>query len=95
MEFHCPLWAWFWAWADFDYSAELDFTYSESDKRIKIDKKTATFRAGGGGLRLNAEHEKYGLFFGSVGYGYYPEVLLLGTTLSGPAMRFFWRWLQI
>ena len=77
--------------ASFDYSAELDFTYSESDKRIRIDKKTATFRAGGGGLRLNAEHEKYGLFFGSVGYGYSPKesASYSGTTLSGPADSVF------
>ena len=75
-----------------DYSAELIASYSEADKRIQVDNKFSSFRAGGAGVRLEAEHEKYGMFYGSLGYGYSPNetASYSGSSLSGPAQSIFW-----
>jgi len=80
------------SFAETDYTAELDMTYSQSNKRIRIDGKTATFRAGGAGLRLQADHDRYGMFYGKLGYGYSPKesASYSGTTLSGPAESLFY-----
>lgn len=75
-----------------DYSSELIASYSEADKRIQVGNRFATFRAGGAGFRLEAEHDKYGLFYGSLGFGYSPEetASYSGSSLSGPADSLFY-----
>ena len=75
-----------------DYSAELIASYSEADKRIQVDNKFASFRAGGAGVRVEAEHDKYGIFYGSLGFGYSPKetASYSGSSLSGPASSFFY-----
>lgn len=74
-----------------DYSAELIASYSEADKRIQVGNRFATFRAGGAGFRFEAEHNKYGVFYGSLGFGYSPNetASYSGSSLSGPADSFF------
>ena len=74
-----------------DYSAELIASYSEADKRIKVDDRFASFRAGGAGLRAEAETDKFGMLYGSLGYGYSPKetASYSGSSLSGPASSFF------
>mgnify|MGYP001565644101 CR=1 FL=1 len=74
-----------------DYSSELIASYSEADKRIQVGNRFATFRAGGAGFRFEAEHDKYGVFYGSLGFGYSPEetASYSGSSLSGPADSFF------
>ena len=75
-----------------DYSAELIASYSEADKRIQVGNKFATFRAGGAGFRIEAEHDKYGMLYGSLGFGYSPNetASYSGSSLSGPASSFFY-----
>jgi hypothetical protein len=75
-----------------DYSAELIASYSEANKRIKVDGKFASFRAGGAGLRVEAEHDKYGMLYGSLGFGYSPKetASYSGSSLSGPANSIFY-----
>lgn len=75
-----------------DYSAELIASYSEADKRIQVDNRFASFRAGGAGLRVEAEHDKYGMLYGSLGLGYSPKetASYYGSNLSGPADSFFY-----
>jgi hypothetical protein len=75
-----------------DYSAELIASYSEANKRILVDSKFASFRAGGAGLRVEAEHDKYGMLYGSLGFGYSPKetASYSGSTLSGPANSIFY-----
>lgn len=75
-----------------DYSAELIGSYSEANKRIEVDNKVASFRAGGAGLRLEAEHDKYGIAYGSLGFGYSPKetASYSGSSLSGPADSMFY-----
>lgn len=75
-----------------DYSAELIASYSEADKRIQVDDKFASFRAGGAGLRVEAEHDKYGMLYGSLGFGYSPKetASYSGSSLSGPADSIFY-----
>ena len=75
-----------------DYSSELIASYSEADKRIRVDNRFASFRAGGAGLRVEAEHDKYGMLYGSLGFGYSPKetASYYGSSLSGPANSFFY-----
>lgn len=77
--------------SNIDYSAELIASYSEADKRIKVDDKFASFRAGGAGLRVEAEHDKFGMLYGSLGFGYSPKetASYQGSSLSGPAESVF------
>lgn len=75
-----------------DYSAELIASYSEADKRIQVDNRFASFRAGGAGVRVEAEHDKYGMLYGSLGFGYSPKesASYYGSSLSGPANSSFY-----
>jgi hypothetical protein len=75
-----------------DYSAEFIVSYSEADKRIQVDDKFASFRAGGAGVRVEAEHDKYGMLYGSLGFGYSPKetASYSGSSLSGPANSYFY-----
>lgn len=74
-----------------NYSSELIASYSEADKRIQVDNRFASFRAGGAGLRVEADHDKYGMLYGSLGYGYSPKetASYSGSSLSGPASSTF------
>lgn len=75
-----------------DYSAELIASYSEADKRIQVGNRFATFRSGGAGFRVEAEHDKYGMLYGSLGFGYSPNetASFSGSNLSGPASSIFY-----
>jgi len=76
----------------FDYSVSGIVTYSEADEQVKIDGKSASFRAGGAGLRFGAQHDQYGTFYGSFGAGYSPKesASYSGSVLSGPAHGYFY-----
>jgi hypothetical protein len=75
-----------------DYSVDLIGSYSEADKQIKVNNKFSSFRAGGAGLRVEAEHDDYGLVYGSLGFGYSPKetATYSGSSLSGPANSVFY-----
>ena len=75
-----------------EFSTELIASYSEADKRIEVDNRFASFRAGGAGVRVNAEHERYGMAYGSLAFGYSPKetASYAGSSLSGPASSVFY-----
>ncbi len=72
---------------DFEFDAKLIANYAKSAQALQIDGKTATFKTGGAGLRLEADHPLWGRLFVSGGGGYSPseQASFLSVTLSGSA----------
>jgi len=77
---------------EFEIGAKLIANYAKSAQALQIDGKTATFKTGGAGLRLEADHSYWGRFFISGGGGYSPseQASFLSVTLSGSARGTFY-----
>ena len=75
-----------------EFGAKLIANYAKSAQALQIDGKTATFKTGGAGLRLEADHSCWGRFFVSAGGGYSPseQASFLSVTLSGSASGTFY-----
>ena len=77
---------------DVEFGAKLIANYAKSAQALQIDGKTATFKTGGAGVRVEANHPLLGRLFVSAGGGYSPseQASFLSVTLSGSASGTFY-----
>lgn len=70
-----------------DYEVKLTTDYREASSSIKVLDKSASFRVGGAGLRIQVNHHSLGSFYIGGGGGYSPNesASFLGATISGSA----------
>ena len=80
--------------SDFDYALSLTASYSEASQSVRILDKYASFRTGGGGLKLEVSHSHYGGLYLGAGGGYSPKetASFVGANVSGPAKSTFYEY---
>lgn len=80
--------------SDFDYALSLTTSYSEASQSVRILDKYASFRTGGGGLKLEVSHSGYGGLYVGAGGGYSPKetASFVGANVSGSATSTFYEY---
>jgi hypothetical protein len=78
--------------APLDYEVKLTADYREASSPIKVLDKYASFRVGGVGVRVQANHQSLGSFYLGGGGGYSPNesASFVGATISGSADSTFY-----
>jgi len=73
-------------------SLSLLTSYSQSASSLEVDGRSASFRTGGAGLKLDFDTRDVGSFYASAGGGYLPKqsASFAGVVLSGPADSVFY-----
>ena len=81
-----------WAQSYIDWTLELATSYSQSEESIVVDGKSASFRTGGAGLKINADTASLGSLYIVAGGGYLPKqsASFAGVVLTGPADSLFY-----
>ena len=81
-----------WSSDQIDYSLDLIASYNDAASRLMVDSKSASFKTGGGGLKLDMDSQQLGSLSVMAGGGYSPSQSagFSGVELTGPADSVFY-----